>query len=302
MASGPAGVARRSGEVTTETIVETRGARLLVRSRPGSGEPVLLLHGGPGCPDYLQPVADLLDGHPTVSFDQRGVGRSVALDGSFELHDYIADIEAIRESLKISTWHVFGHSWGGLLAQVYAARYPDRVRSLFLCSASLGLGADWRRTKREAFKTSRQRLGTLGFARLFGYGGCMYLGFGVARWAARGVMSLTWRSYFLDPASAPAPEWSWLSGCSREAIVKTDRAVTKADASELVSLDDFSGPVTTVFGAYDIYGNGYRIVEERFPQAKHILLGSSGHLPWVQNPDGLRSSFTEFYDSQTRSP
>jgi pimeloyl-ACP methyl ester carboxylesterase len=70
---------------------------------------------------------------------------------------------------------VSGHSWGGLLAQAYTAGHEDRVRSLVLSSSSLGVGSDWKRTKREAFKTDRQRAGGWGTMRFFFYGSWLYV-------------------------------------------------------------------------------------------------------------------------------
>jgi pimeloyl-ACP methyl ester carboxylesterase len=41
----------------------------------------------------------------------------VGLDGRYDIGAYAADIETIREDLAVESWHVLGHSWGGLLAQ-----------------------------------------------------------------------------------------------------------------------------------------------------------------------------------------
>ena len=122
-------------------MVEAPGVALAVRESRLDGEPLLLLHGGPGVPDSMQAaIAPLLPEMRGISFDQRGTGRSRCLDGRYGLESYLADIEAIREGLGIGSWHVLGHSWGGLLAQAYAAGHGDRVRSLVLSSSSLGVG------------------------------------------------------------------------------------------------------------------------------------------------------------------
>lgn len=99
------------------------------------GLPVLFVHGGPGagCSPFDRRFFD-----PTafrvVLFDQRGAGRSRP---SGELRDntadhLVADIERLRRTLDIETWHVFGGSWGSTLALYYAQQHPDRVRSLVL--------------------------------------------------------------------------------------------------------------------------------------------------------------------------
>ena len=69
----------------TRTIeVSSSGARLAVRDHPGEGTPVVLLHGGPGVPDYLEPVAQMLaPPHRAITFDQRGVGASACLNDRY---------------------------------------------------------------------------------------------------------------------------------------------------------------------------------------------------------------------------
>jgi len=114
-------------------IVESSGALLSVRQSRDDGEPLLLLHGGPGVPDYMQSTTTpMLSQFRCISFDQRGVGESVCRDGHYDLSAYLDDIEAIRAHVGVDSWHVLGHSWGGLLAQAYVSTYPQLVKSLAL--------------------------------------------------------------------------------------------------------------------------------------------------------------------------
>jgi proline iminopeptidase len=123
-------------------FVESAGAVLAVRQSRDDGESLLLLHGGPGVPDYMQPAtAPMLPRFRCISFDQRGTGQSACRDGRYELPAYLDDIEAIRAHAGVASWHMLGHSWGGLLAQAYVCAYPHRVSSLVLVSSSLGVGA-----------------------------------------------------------------------------------------------------------------------------------------------------------------
>jgi len=105
------------------------------------GQPVVLLHGGPGgglIPDYrryFDPAS-----YRVVLFDQRGSGQSTPhaeLEENTTWH-LVEDIEKLREHLGIDRWHVFGGSWGSTLSLAYAETHPARVRSLtlrgiFLC-------------------------------------------------------------------------------------------------------------------------------------------------------------------------
>ncbi|KAB5594002.1 Proline iminopeptidase [Ceratobasidium theobromae] len=99
------------------------------------GNPVVFLHGGPGggtSPTdrtYFNP-----EKYKIVLFDQRGCGKSQPTS-SLEANttwDLVADIEKIREKLKIDRWVVFGGSWGSTLSLAYAQTHPDRVKGLIL--------------------------------------------------------------------------------------------------------------------------------------------------------------------------
>lgn len=72
---------------------------------------VILLHGGPGVPDYLANVSNILNKYyRTVRFDQRGTGKSKSLNESYTIDDYLYDISQIIEHLDIDKVHLFGHS------------------------------------------------------------------------------------------------------------------------------------------------------------------------------------------------
>ncbi len=279
-----------------ELTVETAGAELAVRVSRPEGEPLLLLHGGPGVPDSMQTdIAPLLPGYRSISFDQRGVGRSRCRDGRYRIDDYLSDIEAIRERLDIPTWHVLGHSWGGLLAQLYAAHHGARVRSLVLSSSSLGVGADWKATKRDSFRIELGRAGAGGALRLYLYGSLLFPPNPFRRWAMRHVMTETWHNYFLDPRTAPDPDREWLEGCCPEALLRTDHSLSRADRGELLPLQDYPGPVLVLYGAEDIFGQSEATVRGRFPQATQVTLGGSGHLHWLQNRTGYQEALRGFY-------
>ncbi|MGA3184936.1 MAG: alpha/beta hydrolase [Candidatus Dormibacteria bacterium] len=279
-----------------ELTVETAGAELAVRISRPDGEPLLLLHGGPGVPDSMQAdIAPLLPTYRAISFDQRGVGRSRCRDGLYQIDDYLADIEAIREQLEISTWHVLGHSWGGLLAQLYAAHHGPRVRSLVLSSSSLGVGADWKATKRDSFRIELGRAGAGGTLRLYLYGSLLFPPNPFRRWAMRHVMTETWHNYFLDPGTAPEPDREWLDGCCPTALLRTDRSLSRAAEDELAALRDYTGPVLVLYGADDIFGESVATVRGRFPEATQVILGGSGHLHWLQNQAGYQEALRSFY-------
>ncbi len=99
------------------------------------GQPVIVLHGGPGGgsqPSYRQyfdPAHWRI-----VQFDQRGCGQSTPHAELREntTWDLVADIEQLRSHLGIAQWVVFGGSWGSTLALAYSQTHPEHCRGLIL--------------------------------------------------------------------------------------------------------------------------------------------------------------------------
>jgi proline iminopeptidase len=88
-----------------------------------SGVPLVLFNGGPGCDDYLGPVARMLEDRcRVVRFEPRGCGRSER-DGKYDFDTLLCDAEAIRQCYGFERWIVAGHSAGPNAALAYAIRY-----------------------------------------------------------------------------------------------------------------------------------------------------------------------------------
>ena len=103
-----------------------------------AGEPVLVLHGGPGsgCSPRLVELYDPAR-QRIVAFDQRGAGRSQPFGetrANTTAH-LIADIERLRARLGIVRWRVTGGSWGAALALAYAAAHRDAVTGVVVRSS-----------------------------------------------------------------------------------------------------------------------------------------------------------------------
>lgn len=96
---------------------------------------LFLLHGGPGGDhtSFKTQCAALRDVAQLVYLDHRGSGRSQTGDpATYTLENNIEDLEALREHLGLERIAVLGSSYGGMVAQGYAIRYPERVSSLIL--------------------------------------------------------------------------------------------------------------------------------------------------------------------------
>lgn len=139
--------------------------RLHVESRgPVDAEPVVLIQGlGQQLIDWPEAlVSALAAGHRVILCDNRDSGLSPlagpasdpALQASdfpsadapqwsapYTLHDMAADILAVLDRLTIARAHILGYSMGGMIAQIFATRYPARARSLISLMSSDG--APW---------------------------------------------------------------------------------------------------------------------------------------------------------------
>ncbi|SEB82045.1 proline iminopeptidase [Rhizobiales bacterium GAS188] len=111
----------------------TDGPRM--RSKPT----LILLHGGPGFDHtgFKPAFSALADIVQIIYFDHRGNGRSA--DGnpeSWNLAQWGDDVKGLCDALGIERPIVYGVSFGGFVAQAYAARHPDHPAKLILVSTA----------------------------------------------------------------------------------------------------------------------------------------------------------------------
>lgn len=107
---------------------------------------VVLLHGGPGLPDYLDAIAPMVaDLAPVYRYDQRGTGRS-PWQGRHSLVRHVEDLAELLDAWELSEAVLIGHSYGTGLASRFCLRHSDRVHAvLLMCGPFVG---DWRTEER----------------------------------------------------------------------------------------------------------------------------------------------------------
>jgi proline iminopeptidase len=94
------------------------------------------------------------DDRPVVRYDQLGGGRSDRVTDTtmFTIPHFISELDSLRAHLGIDRVHLYGHSWGTILAVEYYRAHPDRVASLVLASPALDIPA-WARNARQLLTT-----------------------------------------------------------------------------------------------------------------------------------------------------
>jgi proline iminopeptidase len=114
-----------------------------------SDKPIIFLHGGPGynCASFEATTAQTLSdkGYFVVVYDRRGEGRSKDPNAAFTFKETFEDLKHIYEQYGIKKSTLIGHSFGGVVATLFADSYPDKIQSIVFVGAPVSL--------QESFKT-----------------------------------------------------------------------------------------------------------------------------------------------------
>src|SRR4030067_2326169 len=109
----------------------------------GKGKHLLVISGTGGdlrrSPNIFEmPVAQHFE---ILAYDQRGLGQTAKPDIPYTMVDYADDANALLDALGWDHCLLMGISFGGMVAQEFALRYPQRVERLVLaCTSSGGAG------------------------------------------------------------------------------------------------------------------------------------------------------------------
>jgi proline iminopeptidase len=291
----------------------------------GAGEPVLVVHGGPGYPLNASPPAlDLLATDYQFHFyHQRGCGSStrpfdrfphsnfyanmMELERTLGIGAQVADIERIRRLLKQDKIILLGHSFGSLLAAMYAAEFPERVQAMILVAPAdvLALPAEGR----NLFDEIRARLPESEMAEYDAFI-ASYLDFG--RLFENSEMELAAANrkigeYFLratgesdldQSASVPMNNGGWMAQAMYLSMGK------RHDYRS--ALSRITAPVLVVHGEDDIQSeSASRAYVESLPNATmHVLragrtrgIRGAGHFVFTDQPESFAEAAGDFLKS-----
>ncbi|MFL5823374.1 MAG: alpha/beta fold hydrolase [Solirubrobacteraceae bacterium] len=246
----------------------------------GSGDPVLLLHGGPGMSfSYLDELAAELEPHFRVaSYQQRGLEPST-VEGPFTVQQALADAVAVLDFLNCARALVVGHSWGGQLALRLIAAHPERVRGA-LAVDPLGIVGDGGMAAFEAEmiartpKAQRDRGRELDERAMAGQGTLE---------EATESLRIMWPAYFADPDSAPPMPHLRISVDAYSGLIGEITAGSAPVAAALATTDVPYG-VLAGAGSPMPWGLAARTSVELSPTAFLQVVPGAGHFPWVEAP------------------
>lgn len=123
-------------DALTRAVELPNGLHVYYHEWQGIGPKVLFLHPSTGYGRMWEWTVEALgDGFHAFAPDQRGHGATGRPDGDYSAETYADDAAAFMAAVGIDRAIVVGHSLGGRVAQVLAARYPDRVAALVLVAS-----------------------------------------------------------------------------------------------------------------------------------------------------------------------
>ena len=272
-----------------------RGVPLFVEVM-GQGEPLLLMHGGPGADHWtLQQFRRLADRFTLVFYDHRCNGRSVGPPvASMTWENLTADADALREALGFEHWNVLGHSFGGEVALEYAIRYPARVSRLIL----LDTGGDARLSRDDAARILAGRgygRRTINLVRRFFTGRIApremapaMLRFGGAYYHRRGL-SLLWLM------ARDLVHGEWRTKMRPEALIFAGRELLRG-WSVMDRLGRVAAPTLVMAGRDDfIFPPEHQAaLAAGIPDARLHIVERAGHNPHAEQPAEVLGAVSDF--------
>jgi pimeloyl-ACP methyl ester carboxylesterase len=269
------------------------GTRLAYH-QAGEGDPLICLPGGPmQASAYLGDLGGLSAHRSLVLLDLRGTGESAvpADPTSYRCDRLVDDVEALRAHLGRDRVDLLGHSAGGSLAVLYAARHPDRIGRLALVNPSaLAVGLEISDSDRR--QVAELRRGEPWFPDAFAALERIWSGEATdADWTA--IAPFTYGRWDAASQAHLAREASQKNQDAAAVYYSAGALDPEATRSALAHL---GAPVLVVAGEYDVALPPKRAAEYAglFPAAQLAVQPAGGHFPWLDDPQWLVRTLAGF--------
>jgi proline-specific peptidase len=290
-----------------EGFVDANGVLIYYKSL-GRGSPLLVVHGGPGAShDYLLPhLLPLARHHRLVFIDERGSGRSPKLEDAklYTVDNMVEDVEAVRRALGLGKVALLGHSYGGVLAQAYALKYPAGLSSLLLCStfsSTKEMNKVFDRMKEKMAPELRERIEKAEKEGLFGKG----KDYEKNRYTNNYMLAAWGEGYFpylygrrpdpnYDPIAAGIMSWDLyreMWGSHGEYAI--DGNLVSVEYTDRLS--SIRVPTLITAGDHDECDPSLsRMMHEKIAGSKLVIFPESGHMTFVDQPTMFLRTVEDF--------
>lgn len=283
--------------------VRVNGKRLWYRIE-GQGPPLLLIPGGPGMSHtYLWPHFSVFaKDFKVIYFDAYGRGKS---EGASNPSEYtfsrdVDEIEAFRQALGLGKINLYGHSYGGMVAQAYALKYGQFLDHLILAD-TFHSAEMWQKGNNDMWNLRLENQMPELWIRLQALRSKGRLSCDREYQKVQGEMPLA-MAYFYDPSNAKRAAYGTI-----ELNLDVYCRIAGPDADvvlggDVVSLDfrsklkEITVPTLILAGRFDrVSIPKYAIQFKKFvSQARFVMFEKSGHSPFVEEAERHAVILTEF--------
>jgi 3-oxoadipate enol-lactonase len=248
----------------------------------GSGEALVMIMGlGGGIPWLLLQIPVFSQQYQVIAFDNRGTGGTDAPDIPYSMEMMAGDLAGLLDTIGVKAAHVFGISMGGMIAQHFALRYPDKIRTLILGATTCG-GTHRIIPDAEALKvlTDMERMQKL-----------------TPEERSKETLPFVFSQDFIDNKPAIIQEiLAKMAGhiSPPHGYKRQVEAVVAHDTYE--RLPEIKVPTLVIAGDADklVPPENSRIIASRIPQAELVILKNMGHGFNIEAADEVNSTVLRF--------
>lgn len=290
-----------------EGFVDAHGV-LIYYKVVGKGEPLVILHGGPGAShDYFLPyLMPLARKNRLIFIDERGSGRSEKVENTsaYTVENMVEDVEAVRQVLELGKISLLGHSCGGVLAQAYALKYQKNLSHLILCStfhSAAKMNEALKNIKEKMAPKLRAQIEKMEKEGLYGHGEDYEKG----RYTAEYMKAAWGKGYFpylyknhpdpnYDPVANGIMAWDLyreMWGANGEYVI--DGNLKSVEYTNRLS--SITVPTLITVGDHDECAPSIsEEMHQKIAGSKLVVFPKSGHMTFVDQPTLFISTLNEF--------
>lgn len=221
-------------------------------------------------------VADALKEQANILlFDNRGHGLSDVVEDTTGLDDFVKDSLTLLDQLSIKKCIVIGLSLGGMVAMLMANRFSNKIEKLILCDTGYTIGHAQFWNERIAIVEEQ----------------------GIAA-VSNSVMPRWFSESFINAETIKMKGYkNMLERTPVIGYMKACEAIRDANLKEIAA--DINLPVLCVVGSEDKSTTpaDVKALSDVIKGSKYAVIGGSGHLPCVDNPQALSKLILEFVNS-----
>lgn len=253
----------------------------------GEGLPLVLAHGyGATLDMWSEQIEPFSRKYRVVVYDTRGHGRTEAPRdwASYTVDDYVEDQRQLMDHLGIDAAYVGGLSMGGMIALQFALAYPERLKALLLCDTA----ASNRSMAGMQGGESEGRVAAT--VRGFVLRDVVPLSFALARYVPL--------EHLPRVRAAPEGVKSYLRSMRQHTALGLRGAwhalMTRPDVED--RLGEIRVPTLIIVGERDALLTPSRIMQQRIPGCRFVLIKDSRHGTANWRPEAFNTAVLDFLD------